>query len=65
MNTKQTRKVAAAAFEAAAYCGELESLIREIVGYQDNAFDSQDEIDGGDLLEFIAGWRLRALGVLK
>lgn len=44
---------------------QLRALLEEIIGYQDNAFDTDDEIEGGDFLEAFAEWRLRALEALE
>lgn len=39
-------------------------LLKEAVERDAVAFDSGDEVDGGDLVEWFGGWRIRAAGVL-
>ena len=38
----------------------LESLIREAVNFEADAFDADEGVDGADLVEWFAQWRLRA-----
>lgn len=44
MNTKQTRKVAAAAFEAAVYTGQVEAALRECAAALRRAAIAGDEL---------------------
>ena len=38
----------------------LESLIREAVNYEAKAFDADEGVNGADLVEWFAQWRVRA-----
>ena len=38
----------------------LESLIREAVNFEADAFDADEGVNGADLVEWFAQWRLRA-----
>ena len=38
----------------------LESLIREAVNFEANAFDADEGVNGADLVEWFARWRVRA-----
>lgn len=37
----------------------MEDLINEAIGYERNAFENDEPIDGGDLVEWFANWRER------
>ncbi len=40
------------------------TVIREALAYEREAFADDTEVDGGDLVEFFAGWRERAAEAL-
>ena len=43
----------------------LESLIREAVNFEADAFDADEGVNGADLVEWFAQWRLRARAAIR
>lgn len=39
----------------------LTRLLEEAIAYQAEAFETGDEVQGGDLVEWFAGWRTRVM----
>ncbi len=43
----------------------LESLIREAVNFEAEAFDADEGVNGADLVEWFARWRMRAKAAIR
>ena len=43
----------------------LESLIREAVNFEADAFNTDEDVNGADLLEWFARWRVRARAAVR
>ena len=43
----------------------LESLIREAVNFEADAFDADEGVNGADLVEWFAQWRVRAKAAIR
>jgi len=43
----------------------LESLIREAVNFEADAFDADEGVNGSDLVEWFAQWRVRAKAAIR
>ena len=43
----------------------LKSLIREAVNFEANAFDADEGVNGTDLVEWLAQWRVRAKAAIR